>query len=335
MLNAKSSVLKCAWWLILGVLLVVSIFIGQFAWRVYSLQSQWFGFEPPEMAERRFTPKDVIGDLGGMRVNVPRYCAEFVAYNGDPTFGEKRKFSLEHLPTAKLRSFGIDARFPEMRCQDNEEMREDRRRNFLNRDNPWIAITVISGEFYPTLGARSADNRSKTITDSIDRPTKFWFDNFERLPISSFGLEAYVVTGIDPRSGKPAKESLDTNDIFIHRLADGAADTYIRCSKSKRYLGAGTCEMNFGMEPKARVRLTVSFARSQLSQWNQIKQSVLDLLASFEVSENTVELKNRSSAPDSTTNQSAFVTKEAIYHASTHNYGATPTPSRRDQIWRH
>lgn len=106
MINAKSSGMKYVWWFILGVLLVVSMFISQFIWRVYSFQSQWSGFEPPEMAARRFTPKDVIGDLGGMRVNIPRYCAEYVEYDGDPGFGEKRKSLPERLPTSKLRHRG-------------------------------------------------------------------------------------------------------------------------------------------------------------------------------------------------------------------------------------
>ena len=292
MINAKSSWLKYVGWLILGVLLVVSIFIGQFAWRVYSVQSQWFGFEPPEMAERRFTPKDVVGDLGGMRVHIPRYCAEYVEYDGDPGFGEKRKSLPERLPTSKLQCFGIEARFPEMRCQDNEEMREGRRRNFLSRENPWIGITINSGEIYPKLGARATNALVKAVTNTIDKPTKFWFDNFERLPASPFGLEAYVVTGIDPRSGKLARDSLDADDIFIRRSADGTADTYIRCSKPKSHLGVGTCGMNFGMEPKAQVYLTVNFARSQLPQWHKIRQSTLDLLASFEVRENSVDIKN-------------------------------------------
>ncbi len=274
------------------MLLGVGIFIGHVAWRGYSVQSQWIGFEPPEMAARQFTHKDVIGDLGGMRVRIPRHCAQYVEYDGDPGFGEQRKSLPKRLPTSKLQSFGIEARFPEMRCKDNEEMREDRQRNFLNRENPWIGITINSGEIYPTLGARATDTLAKAVADSIDKPTKFWFDNFERLPTSPFGLEAYVVTGIDPRSGKPAKDSLHTDDIFIHRSEVGTADVYIRCSKSKRYPGAGTCEMNFGMEPKARVDLTVRFARSKLHGWRKIRQSSLDLLASFEVRGQAVDVEN-------------------------------------------
>ncbi len=292
MINAKSSSLRHGAWLLLVVLLAVGIFIGYVSWMGHSVQSQWFSFYPPEMAARQFTAKDVIGDLGGMRVRIPRHCAQYVEYDGDPGFGKRRKSFPKRQPTSKLQSFGIEARFPEMRCKDNEEMQEDRRKNFLNRANPWIVITVISGEIYPKLGAKATDNLSKAVTDTITRPTKFWFDNFERLPTSPFGLEAYVVTGIDPRSGKPAKDSLHTDDIFIHRSEVGTADVYIRCSKSKRYPGAGTCEMNFGMEPKARVDLTVRFARSKLHDWRKIRQSSLDLLTSFEVREPAIDVEN-------------------------------------------
>lgn len=162
-------------------------------------------------------------------------------------------------------------------------MREDRRRNFLSRENPWIGITINSGEIYPTLGARATDALAKAVTESIDKPTKFWFDNFERLSTSYFGLEAYVVTGIDPRSGRPAREERNVKDVFIHRLSTGAADIYISCNKTEGYRGVATCEMNFGMEPKARVDLTVRFARSRLSQWRTIRQSAIDLLSGFEI----------------------------------------------------
>jgi len=38
------------------------------------------GFQPPEMMMAQYTPKDVIGDLGGIKVRIPRHCAEIVEF---------------------------------------------------------------------------------------------------------------------------------------------------------------------------------------------------------------------------------------------------------------
>ena len=283
MSNTKSSSGRWIWRIVIFLTLGLAIFIGYSVWKVQSARGRLAGSFPTELTVLQYTPKDVIADLGGMKVHIPKHCAEYVEYDSDSTFGEKRKFSLQHLPASKLRGFEIDVRFPEMRCQDNDAMREDRRRNFLSRENPWIGITINSGAIYPKLGAGAIDALVMAVTDTIDKPGKFWFDNFERLPTSDFGLEAYVVAGMDPRLGKPARESLDTYDIFIHRIAEGAADTYITCNKTDRYNGIATCQMIFGMAPRASVYLKVMFARSQLPHWSKIKQSTFDLLTSFEV----------------------------------------------------
>lgn len=42
------------------------------------------GFGGMQMATAQYTPKDVVGDLGGMPVTIPRHLAEFVEYEGDP-----------------------------------------------------------------------------------------------------------------------------------------------------------------------------------------------------------------------------------------------------------
>lgn len=45
---------------------------------------------PPEMIQARYLSEDVIGDLGGMEVRIPRDYARYVEYDADPGFGEKR-----------------------------------------------------------------------------------------------------------------------------------------------------------------------------------------------------------------------------------------------------
>lgn len=240
-----------------------------------------FGLQSPQMALAQYTPKDVIGDLGGLKVRIPKYCAEYVEYDADPGFGERRKGSVsERTFESKLRSFGIDARFPEMKCKQSKEMREDYRYQFLKPDNAWVSIGINAGEIYP--GVEAANRHAKLVISSIDKKTEFWVDNYEKIPSLVFGLDAYVVTGIDPYSGRPARESEKTKDKFFSYGEAGTADTYISCGRTYVSGGVATCSMGFSMEPKAKVLVNVRFARSRLPQWREIRQATIYFLASFE-----------------------------------------------------
>jgi hypothetical protein len=249
------------------------------------------------MALAQYTPNDVIGDLGGMKVRIPRHCAEYVEYDGDPRWGEKRKGPApDRTFESRLSSFGIDARFPDMKCKENKEMREDYRRQWLEQDNPWVSIGINAGKIYP--GVEAADRHAKSVVNSIDKPTEFWFENYERLPKLVFGLNAYVVTGVDPYSGKPARESVKTNDKFFQYSKAGTADTYISCGRTNVPGGVASCSMSYSVEPTAKVLVRVRFVRSRLSEWREIRQSVIDLLSSFDVCEGD---SGRPSSPSSHT----------------------------------
>ncbi len=279
-----------AWRWVVYLLIGLAIPVGYVAWKIQTIKSELFGFQPPEMALAQYTPKDVIGDLGGMKVRIPRHYAEYVEYDGDPGFGEKRKTPIpERTFDSRLSSFGMNVRFPDMEGLENAQMREERRRSFLREDNPWISIGINAGQIYPKSGSEAADRNARAVTDTVNSPTTFWFSNYERLPDLIYSLEAYVVPGVDPRTGKPGRESDSTSDIYIHRATTGRADTYIRCGRTSVPGGVASCQMSFGLEPRAQVHLSVSFVRSRLSQWHEIRHSVIDFLTSFEIREEALE----------------------------------------------
>ncbi|MBA1330052.1 hypothetical protein QQ73_02300, partial [Candidatus Endoriftia persephone str. Guaymas] len=63
------------------------------------------GFEPAEMAAVHYRQKTLRANLGGMLVAIPWYFAEYVEYDGDPGFGEKRKGPRPvRTPESKVRS---------------------------------------------------------------------------------------------------------------------------------------------------------------------------------------------------------------------------------------
>ncbi|MCA3239489.1 MAG: hypothetical protein ING32_15145 [Curvibacter sp.] len=278
----KHSNRSRGWRWIVYLLVGLSIASGYAFWKFQSTKNQLFGFQPPEMALAQYTPKDVIGDLGGMKVRIPRHYAEYVEYDGDPGFGEQRKGPVpERTFESRLRSFGIDVRFPDMKGLENQTMRDEHRSYDLNPENPWISIGINAGEIYPGLGAKAREGRAKKLWER----SEYWWNNYARLPSDIYGLEAYVPSGTDPKTGKPARESDSTYDIYIHRDTSGHVDIYIQCGRTSVPGGISSCGLEFGLEPKAEVAVTVRFYPKLLQEWKTIKESVTGLFLSFEVKE--------------------------------------------------
>lgn len=216
-----------------------------------------------------------------MKVRVPKYCVEHVEYDADPGVGAQQSgFFPERTFESKLRSFGIDARFPEMKCKQGEEMRVDYRNQFLMPDNAWVSIGISSGEIYP--GVEAVNRHAVFVLSSVNNPAEFWFDNYERVSERFLGLDAYVVKGVDPYSGAPARDSELTVDKFFRFDRFGVADTYIARGKTHVPGGVSSCSMKFSMEPKAKVLISVGFVRSRLSQWELIRKSTIDFISGFE-----------------------------------------------------
>jgi hypothetical protein len=263
----------------------LAIPLGYMAWKMFvAPHEEALGFQPLAMAIAQYTPKDVIGDLGGMKVRIPRHYAEYVEYDGDPGWGEKRKGAVpERTFESKLSSFLIDFRFPDMNGLENEALRADKRRQALKQDNPWVSIGINAGEIYPSLGVNAANALAQIVINSVITPKKFWFLNHERITDLPYGLESYVVTGINPNSRIPAAEDTSLRDVYIHRITPDFADTVIYCGRPSVPGGVGRCAMNFGLEPKAKVSLSVHFARSLLPHWQEIRQSAMKLLLGFEI----------------------------------------------------
>ena len=272
-------------WLVAGLLAaalaVFAVFVAFVSWRV---SSRMTGFQPPEMAAAQYTAKDVIGDLGGMKVRIPRYYAEYVEYDGDPGFGEKRKGPRpERTFDSRLRGFGMDVRFPDMKGLENWKIRDQKSRQPL-KENMWFYIGINSGEHNPADGF--LERRAERISLSTNtRHNVSWLDTFERMPEDEYELEVWQLSSTDPRTGRPARESVGAafRDIYVHRDPSGHVDAYIDCSKPSVPNGIGTCTLDISLAPKARAEVSILFRRGLLPEWKQIEQSSRKLLLSFEV----------------------------------------------------
>jgi hypothetical protein len=169
-----------------------------------------------------------------------------------------------------------------MKGLENAQLREEKRRQPL-QEKTWIYIGINAGKNYP--GDGFLDRRTNSTLFNVDSPEYkgHWLFTYERMPEDEYGLEVWRLSGIDPRTGKPARESNSTNDIYIHRGPSGSVDTYIDCGRPSVPTGIGNCRLGTHLVPKAQVKVEISFRRGLLSEWKRIQQSARDLLLSFEV----------------------------------------------------
>lgn len=110
-------------WVIVVLVAMLALMGGALALLAYVTGVGALGFMPPQMAAAHYTPKDVVGDLGGMPVTIARHIPHLVEYDGDPGWGEKRKGPPpERTHASRLNSFGVHVRYPDMATLSSPEL---------------------------------------------------------------------------------------------------------------------------------------------------------------------------------------------------------------------
>ena len=237
-------------------------------------------FEPSEMAAAKYASRDVVGDLGGAPVNIPRHFANYVEYEGDPGWGEKRKGPKpKRTHQSKLTSFGYDTRFPDMAGESSPELIKDKR-SYLGSKTPWISVGINTGKNYPGDGFLE-----RWIHARLETPnTILKYMNYEQLPAKEHGLMVYAAAGIDPKTNRPYRQDDDAEDVFIARDKSGRVDTTIQCSN--RNVPAPPCTHNFSLAPDMRAQVYLSYSRNQLPQWREMQEAVRQQILGFKAVSN-------------------------------------------------
>lgn len=270
----KSRWRKCALWLLIGLLGLVGLLLLTW-WRLLPGALLANPFEPPEMAAAHYAPRDTKGDLGGVPVTIPRHFADFVEYDDDPGWGEKRKGTQpERTYQSKLRSFGYYTRFPDMAGESSGELIKDKR-SYSIYTTPWISVGITTGSDYP--GDGFLDRRATYIgKEGISSK----YEQYVQLPESEHGLTVYAAAGIDPKTNQPYREHTDAHDLFLHRDKANRVNSYIDCSNR---LGGSSqpCTHNFSLEPHMHAKVYVSYRRSMLPHWQEIQHAVTQQILGF------------------------------------------------------
>lgn len=278
------------WLIVLFLLVSVPVF---WVWIKLTEPYLW-GFGPGEMAIATYTPKDVVGDLGGMKVTIPRHIPELVEYNGDPGWGEKRKgLRPERTHDSKIMSFGFDVRYPDMATLSSPEMWADKKAQ-KTFETKWMRVSVATGQIYPRDGAMDSLARS---TIDVPAASRFpWTNRYTQLPRKEFGLTVYTLQDINPQTGHPAREDRDAVDVFIARKAKDQVTTFIECRVHFRYSVA--CTQDFSMEyDGVKALISVSYQPELRAHWRDIQAKVTQMILSFKASSDSIPASVTSQTP--------------------------------------
>lgn len=250
---------------------------------------------PPEMnAARDAKVEFVVGDLGGVPVRIPHYFANYVEYDGDPGFGEKRQGPApKRTYQSKLASFGFEVRFPDMAGRSSPEMWKDyeKYRDYNWKDyydpiksiTPWIGVGFDAGSRFPGYGYLDRYvNATLAFNAEREGYAALSYRNYAKLPKTEHGLTVYAPPGTDPKTNKPYRQDDDAKDLFVHKDKSGKVDTYIECSnRNLNNFKFSPCTQYISMEPRMRAGIYISYTRHYLPHWQQIQRNVSELVWSF------------------------------------------------------
>lgn len=239
------------------------------AWYKFPSTLVTLPFEPPVMTAARYSPRDAVGDLGGMPVTIPSYFANFVEYEGDPGWHKREGPVPERNHQSKLVSFGFKVRFPDMAGLSSREL-EKNHRSFTIDDTPWIDVGITTGvNFGDGLGLE------RSFSGLIEE-NKF---KVEHQAAKQFDLDVYSPVGVDPSTRQPFKHSSYDEDVFVYRNAEGKVLTLITCSNVNH--AAAPCDLRFLLDPALKAWIEIHFRRGLLPEWQQIQSSVATLILNF------------------------------------------------------
>ena len=258
----------------LGLLFLFTLTIGTYLWITAKDNNANKLFGGATNQESTSSPF-LYANLGGMSVAIPSYFANYAEYDGGPGWGE---VPVEEKPErnadSRLRAFGFDVRYPDMVGDSTSALVLEKLKQTPS-EKTWMSVTVTSGENYP--GEDSLDKWANGVLDTPN--TMVPTDNYERLSDQAYGLDVYAPAGIDPNSGLPYRQHRDAFDVLKQRNEAGKVITVIRCSNRK--VVAPPCNQFFSLEPKSHTNINVHYSRRLLEEWQDIQNSVSQLIYSF------------------------------------------------------
>ncbi|MCQ8897096.1 hypothetical protein NQT62_11690 [Limnobacter humi] len=240
------------------------------------LRDYMFGPTPPAMALASISTQDVVGNLNGMPIKIPRHMAEDVEYVGDPGWGERRKGPVpERTYDSALKSFGVTFRYPDMATLSSIELRDDKRKKSIFSTD-WIMFGVSSPSL---IDFPERYYRYKMEPNSVSQGTYY-----QPMQGKKFGLTGYLLvrkaTGLPPDPMPTVVE--DT--LYVAYSKNGSFKAMINCSTVQH--AAAPCRHGFNLAQAGgpSVYVYARYRIGMLPHWEDIQEKITQMILGFKLS---------------------------------------------------
>ena len=163
---------------------------------------------------------------------------------------------------SSIDSFSFRMRYRDQTLLDTRKNYAQYKREIEMLPNPWIRVGIASGTRYHQ-GEHVWDRYIASDFErgySSDSPVyQRDGDDYE------FGLERYIVPGINPANNLPWRENHSADDVFVHRDAAGHVNAYIRCSNNA--VPHPPCSHYFSVSGDMKVDASLLYDRQLLPDW--------------------------------------------------------------------
>ena len=252
--------------------------IGSLAAAMHGAASQ----QPDDAPKDQYGEPYIIGDLGGVPVNLPPATVQFVEYQDSPGWDMDKL--REYRPPVRdyqsvLISFGFsfrnhdkqlyDSKNPQIRREYDEENARGR------RDEDWVRVSV---SHYGT--------NENALNDRFEGIFNHWSNMsdhpYEATGKTHYGLQYFIVPGNDPKTGEPWREFMGlVKDVYVYQNEQGRVLTFIRCSNND--VARPPCSHQFEFPSFMKIRVSLSYSRRNLPKWKEFEDNAISFLSSFQV----------------------------------------------------
>ena len=237
--------------------------------------------QPEDAPKDQYGEPYIIGTLGGVPVNLPSSVVRFVEYVDSPGW-DMDKIRSYNPPTRNyqsvLKAFGFTFRNSDGALYDEKKrdlVKQYRAEQSAGGDD-WVRVSI---------SAAPVENPRKYPLDYLyKRSFRKWATAVEK-PYSftgeyHYGLEYYVIPGINPETQKPWREDDGVDDLFIYKEEDGHVVAYIKCANKS--VASPPCTHYFEMTSPMKLGIVdLSYNRQHLELWKEIQEKAKAFILTF------------------------------------------------------
>jgi hypothetical protein len=262
----KKSVIIC-------VVLVV-IVVLYFAFLLMRYQTK---FPPMQLSQN----KEIVGNLGGVKVRIPNHLSLFIKYEEDPSkfIGAVTKTQKSDFD-AVINGFAFEVRYPDM-AEDIPEHFADKRASSMFT-TMWMRVLINNGEHWGPKEFSYLENEKRDIGIGVKFLGEKYF--YEQLKEKQYDLYVHLPRGFDTSRDQEPKDQYSIyfyDNFYYHLNEEGKVDTFIKCPNSK--FESATCQHFFNLSPRMWIKVEVAYRKALLPHWREIQEKVASKILGFAV----------------------------------------------------